>query len=88
MTKRYSDDFKANIIKLYQEEKRSKASLTKEYDVHPTTVGNWINHVQPIRLPDGGTVSATEFKDLQKKYQEVLEENEILKAAAVLLGKR
>ncbi|KGO32575.1 MULTISPECIES: hypothetical protein [Lactobacillaceae] len=47
-----------------------------------------VNHAQPIRFPNGGTVSATQFKDLQKKYQEALEENKILKAAMVLLRKR
>ena len=85
--KHYSDEFKANIVKIYHDEKRSKASLAKEYGVHQTTIGNWIKQAEPVNLPDGSQMSAEEFKQLQKENQQLKEENEILKAAAMLLGK-
>ncbi|MCT3397528.1 transposase [Lentilactobacillus hilgardii] len=38
----YSDDFKANIVKLYHDEKSSRQSLANKYGVHPTTISHWI----------------------------------------------
>lgn len=35
LMKPYSDEFKANLIKLYHDEKRSKQSLANEYGAHP-----------------------------------------------------
>ncbi|WP_157047985.1 transposase, partial [Liquorilactobacillus hordei] len=40
--KRYTDDFKASIIKMHTEEKRSVRSLSEEYAVSPASIHNWI----------------------------------------------
>ncbi len=85
--KYYSDEFKNNIVKLYHNENRSKKSLANEYRVHPTTISHWIKQAKLFELPDGGVTSVEAFKQLQKENQQLKEENEILKAAAVLLGR-
>ncbi|OIK96318.1 transposase [Oenococcus oeni] len=84
--KYYSDEFKNNIVKLYHNENRSKKSLANEYGVHPTTISHWIKRAKLVE-PDGGVTSVEAFKQLQKENQQLKEENEILKAAAVLLGR-
>ncbi|KGH88075.1 transposase, partial [Oenococcus oeni IOEB_C28] len=55
--------------------------------VHPTTISHWIKRAKLVELPDGGVTSVEAFKQLQKENQQLKEENEILKAAAVLLGR-
>jgi len=85
--KYYSDEFKNNIVKLYQNENRSKKSLASEYGAHPTIISHWIKRAKLVELPDGGVTSVEAFKQLQKENQQLKEENEILKAAAVLLGR-
>ena len=86
--KRYTDDFKASIIKMHIEEKRSVRSLSEEYAVSPASIHNWIKDAKSVELDDGTEVTSKEFKQLQKENQRLKEELEILKAAAVLLGKR
>lgn len=78
--KRYSQEFKTNIINMYREEGSSMSFLAREYDVTVSTVSKWINNSEPIELENGQTMTRQEFLQLQK-------ENKILKAAAVLLGK-
>lgn len=40
--KRYQDDFKASIVKMHREEKRSIRSLSEEYGVSPAAIHNWV----------------------------------------------
>ena len=85
--KRYQDDFKASIGKMHREEKRSIRSLSEEYGVSPAAIHNWVKDAKSVELEDGTEVTSKEFKQLQKENQRLKEELEILKAAAVLLGK-
>ena len=38
--KRYQDDFKASIVKMHREKKRSIRSLSEEYGVSPAAIHN------------------------------------------------
>lgn len=87
MNLKTTSEFKNNIVKLYHNENRSKKSSANEYGVHPTTISHWIKRAKLVELPDGGVTSVEAFKQLQKENQQLKEENEILKAAAVLLGR-
>lgn len=40
--KRYQDDFKASIVKMHREEKRSIRSLSEEYGVSSAAIHNWV----------------------------------------------
>lgn len=86
--KRYTNEFKESIIKMHHGEKRSVRSLSEEYGVSPATIHNWIKAAKSVELADGSEMTAKEFKKLQRENQRPKEELEILKAVAVLLGKR
>lgn len=62
-------------------------SLSEEYGVSPAAIHNWVKSAKSVELEDGTEVTSKEFKQLQKENQRLKEELEILKAAAVLLGK-
>lgn len=47
----------------------------------------WVKGAKSVELEDGTEVTSKEFKQLQKENQRLKEKLEILKAAAVLLGK-
>ncbi len=55
--------------------------------VSPAAIHNWVKGAKSVELEDGTEVTSKEFKQLQKENQRLKEELEILKAAAVLLGK-
>lgn len=86
--KRYSTEFKERIVKLYVDSHQSMSALSREYGVTTSTISKWIKAVEPIQLSDGTQTNQTEINALRKEVAELKEENEILKLAAVLLGKR
>lgn len=60
--KRYQDDFKASIVKMHREEKRSIRSLSEEYGVSPAAIHNWVKGAKSVELEDGTEVTSKEFK--------------------------
>lgn len=86
--KRYSKDFKVRIVKLYLDGHQSMTALSREYGVTTSTISKWVKAVEPIQLTDGTETNQTEITALIKENKQLKEENEILKLAAVLLGKR
>jgi transposase len=85
--KRYTEEFKTSIIKMHHQEKRSMRSLAEEYAVSAASIHNWIKNAKSVALDDGTETTSKKFKQLQKENHRLKEELEILKAAAVLLGK-
>lgn len=86
--KRYSNDFKKRVVKLYLDGHQSMTALSREYRVTTSTISKWVKAVEPIQLPDGTQTNQTEINALRKEVAELKEENKILKLAALLLGKR
>lgn len=56
--KRYQDDFKASIVKMHREEKRSIRSLSEEYGVSPAAIHNWVKGAKSVELEDGTEVTS------------------------------
>ncbi|MCT2874695.1 IS3 family transposase, partial [Limosilactobacillus fermentum] len=48
--KRYQDDFKASIVKMHREKKRSIRSLSEEYGVSPAAIHNWVKGAKSVEL--------------------------------------
>ncbi|MCG0742738.1 transposase [Lactiplantibacillus plantarum] len=67
--KRYQDDFKASIVKMHREEKRSIRSLSEEYGVSPAAIHNWVKGAKSVELEDGTEVTSKEFKQLLTSCQ-------------------
>lgn len=85
-SKRYSEDFKDSLVAIYNSEHRSMSSLAKEYGVTVSTISNWIKNRQVLDTGNG-SVTVREFKKLQKELEQVKRERDILKEAAIILGK-
>ena len=84
----YTSTFKKQIVQLYQNGK-SKADIAKEYDVHISVIGRWLS-----QYDNSGSFkenrSELELENIQlKKINKELEmENDILKQAALILGRK
>ncbi len=77
--KRYSEEFKRQIIDFYLSGK-SVLELAEEYDLVKQTVYKWKKLYAPsIEVNENQTISMKEDKDLQKKMRVLGMENEILK---------
>lgn len=68
--------------------KRLMSSISKEYGVTVSSISKWINDEKLVSVDDGKPITRKDFLKLKKEYEDLKEENEILKAAAMILGKK
>lgn len=77
--KRYSEEFKKQIVNLHLSGKSVKA-LANEYGLVEQTIYKWKKLYAPtFQVNEKQTISMKEYQKLQKKIHELKLENEILK---------
>lgn len=84
---RYDEDFKVTLVNLYNSGNHTFASLESEYGVTAATIQRWVKHYSPITEEDE-SLSMKDLIALQKKMEQLEEENEILKKAMAILAKK
>lgn len=85
--KRYSEEFKQQIIDLYLKGEPI-AQLAEEYGLVEQTIYRWKRLYAPSIQVDDQTVSLKDYKELQKRIQELEMENEILKKATAIFARK
>lgn len=87
-SKRYTEEFKRQIIDLYLAGKPI-AQLAEEYGLIEQTIYKWKKLYAPsIEVNDEQSVSLKDYKELQKKIQQLEMENEILKKATAIFARK
>ena len=89
--KHYEENFKKQIVKIYNQGNHSYKELSEQYDIAPSTVRQWViryNNTRSFNAEDNKTDEEKRIKELEKKVKQLEMENDILKQAALLLGKR
>lgn len=87
---RYTDDFKKQIVSLYKSGKQV-SKLSREYDVATTTIYKWISESDTtgsFRMKNNMTDEQKELVELRKRNVELEMENDILKQAALIMGRK
>jgi transposase len=87
---RFTDDFKTQIVRLYQSGKKASI-LSKEYDISLPTIYKWVNESNTtgsFKTNDNLTDEQRELKALRKRTAELEMENDILKQAALIMGRK
>lgn len=94
MTKRerrtYTEEFKEQMVKLYESGK-SKTEIMREYDLTPTAFNTWIKRSKntgSFKEKDNRSPEENELIKLRKENQKLKMENDILKQAALILGRK
>ena len=86
--KRYTEEFKRQIIDLYLAGKPI-AQLAEEYGLVEQTIYKWKKlYVPSILADEKETVSLKDYKELQKRMQQLEMENEILKKATAIFARK
>jgi len=86
----YTSEFKAQMVKLYENGKPRK-DLISEYDLTPSALEKWVKQNQSsgsFKEKDNRSSDETELIKLRKENQRLLMENDILKQAALILGRK
>ncbi|MBM7839580.1 transposase [Alkalihalobacillus xiaoxiensis] len=94
MTKRkrrtFSEEFKKQVVQLYQSGKPRK-EIIREYDLTPSTFDKWVNQHEnsgSFKEKDNLTEEQKELRALRKRNQQLEMENDILKQAALIMGRK
>ena len=85
---KYSEEFKAQVVREVVEKERTIASVASSYDLVAQTVGNWVARYRKEHVTDQDRKEASESAEIAKLRAEVRElrqENEFLKKAAAFV---
>jgi len=87
---RYNDEFKKQIVNLYNNEK-APSEIMKEYKIARSTLHKWVkdyNGTQSFKARDNRSTEEIELLSFKKELTQLRMENDILKQAALILGRR
>ena len=86
----FSVELKQQIVDLYRGGKR-KCDIIREYDIASSLLDKWIaqsNHSGSFREKDNRSAEEVELLKLRKENRQLKMENDILKQAALILGRK
>ncbi|KAF0851322.1 MAG: transposase [Spiroplasma poulsonii] len=86
----YTDEFKQQIVGLYKTGKTAK-QLSSDYQVGKSTVWKWIhefNNSGSFKAKDNRSPEENEIIQLRKEIKQLRMENDILKQATLIIGKK
>ena len=86
----YTSEFKQQLVDLYRSGKR-KCDIVKEYDIASSLLDKWIaqaDNTGSFKERDNRTTEEQELIELRKQNQQLKMENDILKQAALILGRK
>ena len=86
----YTDEFKNQLVQLYLNGKR-KCDIICEYDIASPLLDKWIKQAQTtgsFKEKDNRSDLENELIELRKRNKQLEMENDILKQAALILGRK
>ncbi len=86
----FTEEFKTQIVNLYLSGKK-KSEILHEYDLHAVTLNRWIAQHESsgsFKEKDNRTPEEKELIKLRKRNQQLEMENDILKQAALIMGRK
>ncbi len=86
--RRFTDEFKAETVKLIRESSRTVGSVARELDLTETAVRDWVKQAEASGSAE--TLSSderAELRRLRKENQELRMEKEILRKATAFFAK-
>lgn len=75
--RKYSEEFKKNIVKLYKNGNSVK-KISENYNIPKSNIIAWSKKFQEIRINNKENITVKEIIDLKKELQKLIEENSIL----------
>ena|SRR5437763_12634694 len=89
--RRFSEEFKAQTVRLIVEEGKSVHAVARELDLVPSAVGLWVKHARADRTKGKTGLTTAEREELARLRKEnriLQEERDILKKAAAFFAKQ
>lgn len=88
--KYYTEEFKHQIVQLYENGKRRR-DIMAEYGITGTSIDNWVRRFKnsgSFQIKDNKSKEELELKELKRRNKELEMEVDILKQAALIIGRK
>jgi transposase len=85
----FGDNFKKQMVHLYENGKK-RSDLIREYKLTPSSFDRWVKQYRTtgsFRQKDNFSAEEKELIELRKEVQQLRMENDILKQAALIMGR-
>ena len=86
----YTDEFKQQLVQLYHNGKR-KCDICREYDIATSLLDKWLHQAETsgsFQEKDNRSPEQQELLALRKRNKQLEMDNDILKQAALILGRK
>lgn len=86
----FTDEFKEKIVELHLGGK-SQAELSRDYDLTLSSVNGWVKNFKnsgSFKVSDNRTEEEKRLIGLEKEVKQLRMENDILKQAALIMGRK
>lgn len=86
----FTEEFKQQIVQLYENGKPRK-DIIREYELTPSSLDKWVSQSKTtgsFNEKDNLTPEQQELRELRKRNKQLEMENDILKQAALILGRK
>ncbi len=89
MPKAYPQEFRDDVVQIALQGDLTMAQVAKDFGISETCVNNWVRkaQVEAGKRPGVTAAEAVELKEARKRIRILEQENEILRRAAIYLGR-
>lgn len=86
--RRYDDEFRANIIKVYKQDERTPKELAEDYGIPEGTLRGWLKaeEARSESVKGNDKQNCADLKELKKELAKVKEDRDILKKALAIFS--
>ena len=85
---RYTEEFKEQVVDLYNSKTKTVSELNSEYGVSNVTIYQWIKQLTPVKINETEEMSSKVYDKMKKRIAELEMENEILKKATAIFARK
>ena len=89
MPKAYPQEFREDVVRIARQGELTYAQIARDFGIWQTCVSNWVRKadVEDGQRPGTTAAEAAELREARKRIRVLEQENEILRRAAIYLGR-
>lgn len=89
MPRAYPQEFKDDVVRIVRQGELTIAQVARDFGISETSVANWLAKadIEDGKRPGVTSKESAELKEARKRIRILEQENEILRRAAIYLGR-
>jgi transposase len=89
MPKAYPQEFREDVVRIARQGELTYAQIARDFGISETCVSNWVRKadIEDGKRPGTTAAEAAELREARKRIRVLEQENEILRRAAIYLGR-